>query len=90
MTRRCSHCRRDYDLRRRYGISVDEYTAILERQGHRCALCSGVCASGRRLAVDHCHDSGRVRGLLCFRCNAAIGKVAETADQLQRLIEYLR
>ncbi|MFE0470450.1 endonuclease domain-containing protein [Streptomyces sp. NPDC058947] len=56
-----------------YGLTEEEYDLMLAAQDGGCAMCGGACPSGRQLAVDHCHVSGRVRGLLCVRCNQALG-----------------
>ena len=61
-------------LRREYGITVDVYDAMLHAQDGRCFLC-GIRPQGKRLAVDHCHKTGRVRGLLCSSCNQELGAV---------------
>jgi len=63
------------------GVSEPQYSALLERQGSRCAICGKHCATGRRLAVDHDHHTGRVRGLLCFRCNTSLARYEEYAGQ---------
>lgn len=63
------HKVREYELRSRYGISSEEYDRLLQEQGGACAICAGSCPTGRRLAVDHDHETGRVRGLLCATCN---------------------
>lgn len=82
---------------RRFGITVEDYDAMFEAQGGVCAGCKKPETSldhhsgrSRRLAVDHCHESGRVRGLLCQRCNIAIGQVRDSADLLEQLAAYLR
>jgi hypothetical protein len=78
---------------RRYGITPEQYDALLEAQDGRCAIC-GETPSGRqaagRLHVDHCHETGRIRGLLCVRCNPGIGHFREREDLLLRAVEYLR
>jgi hypothetical protein len=75
-------------MRRDYGISASEYLALFERQKGACALCEEV-VSHRRLCVDHDHQTGRVRGLLCIQCNSALGTFGDTADGLKKAIEYL-
>jgi hypothetical protein len=67
-----SEYHRTYNLRRLYGMTVAEYEARLEAQGGVCALCHEPPRS-RRLAVDHCHDTGKVRGLLHIECNRSLG-----------------
>lgn len=83
--------RRDYHLRKTYGISFHDYNALLEKQGGKCAICSRSFGNGRcgYLFVDHNHETGKVRGLLCGRCNSAIGMLAESNEQLHRAIAYL-
>lgn len=81
--------RKDYDLRRVYGISLEDYGAMLEAQGGVCRICRKECASGMRLAVDHCHQTGRVRGLLCGKCNTGIGQFSHDLALLKSAIAYL-
>lgn len=64
--------RRDRTLRRRYGITAAEYDRLLTEQGGRCVLCQRE-PDESRLHVDHDHETGRVRGLLCFHCNTTLG-----------------
>ena len=82
--------RRDYRLRRSYGIGTAEYNQLLEAQGGVCAICSEECATGRALAVDHDHDSGAVRGLLCARCNRGLGMFGDNLDRLNQAVAYLK
>lgn len=77
--------RREYNLRARYGISLDEYLQIEVRQGARCAICD---TSASRLVVDHAPD-GSIRGLLCSPCNTAIGSLRHDLGRLNRASEYL-
>lgn len=72
---RDSDARRDRTLQRRYGITAEEYDALLSAQGGRCAMCKRPHRGRGRLAVDHDHATGRVRGLLCFHCNTMLGHV---------------
>lgn len=58
-------------------------------QGGVCAICGGTNPSGHRLAVDHDHETRRVRGLLCHACNAGIGKLRDSPDLLRKAIDYL-
>lgn len=81
--------RRERELPKTYGITVAEYESLLLSQAGVCALCERPCASNRRLAVDHDHDTGRVRGLLCISCNQALGKLGDSAEAIARVIHYL-
>lgn len=76
-------------LRRNYGITVDEYDAILAQQNGVCAICGNRCKSGRALAVDHDHITGKLRGLLCMNCNRAIGWLNGDPDLIVRAAEYV-
>lgn len=82
---------RRYLLRKRFGISVEEYDAMLEAQGGRCAICESDETRSKwvTFAVDHCHDTGRVRGLLCGQCNYALGKLGDTPQNLLRAYRYV-
>lgn len=62
-------------LKRSYGITLDEYNKMLKDQGGVCKICKLPCKSGKNLAVDHCHDTGTVRGLLCAKCNTNLGRI---------------
>jgi hypothetical protein len=75
---------------RKYGLTEAHYTTMLERQGGGCAICGTKdCPSGVRLAVDHDHSTGKVRGILCSPCNTAIGKLRDDTSLMQRAIQYL-
>jgi hypothetical protein len=67
---------------------LDEYDALLRQQEGRCAVCLREPGS-RRLAVDHDHDTGSVRGLLCFKCNRAVGCFNDDPSNCLRAAEYL-
>jgi hypothetical protein len=79
---------KDVELKRIYGIGLDDYEALLARQGGRCAIC-GVTAPARGLFVDHCHDTGMVRGLLCGPCNSALGFMGDDSARLRLGADYL-
>lgn len=78
-----------------YGITQEEFEALLEAQDGVCAICGQPETARhqnggiRSLAVDHDHATGRVRGLLCTNCNHALGKFKDDADRLRRAIAYL-
>lgn len=72
---------------REYGLTAEGYKNLLDAQAGLCAICRE--GSEQRLHVDHCHATGRVRGLLCFRCNATLGKVEDSVDLLHQMITYL-
>lgn len=88
--KRRSIARKDYALRRAYGISLSVFHDMLIAQQHRCAntACHRKHTSKKPLVVDHNHSTGRVRGLLCTQCNCAFGYARESRDVLMGLIEY--
>jgi hypothetical protein len=84
---------RRYRLDRKYGITVEAYDAMLEQQKGVCAICgNGQTAVSRdgikRLHIDHCHAEGRVRGLLCLKCNTALHFI-ENEEWMKRARKYL-
>lgn len=76
-------------LLRTYGITAAQYDDLLNKQRGRCAVC-GTLPKTTRLAVDHCHSTGLVRGLLCHRCNQAIAKFDDSVGKLDAAARYLR
>ena len=74
---------------RKYGLTVATYEALATSQNGSCAICKSGCVTGKRLAVDHCHESGRVRGLLCFACNTSLGKLKDSPAVLATALRYL-
>lgn len=79
-----------YRLKRKYGISLAEYLAMLEKQNRSCAICGAKQQKNVRLALDHCHATGKNRALLCSRCNLTLGAVNDNPKLLERLAAYLR
>lgn len=75
-------------LKRRYGISIEQYDEMNKRQGGCCAVCKNP-PSSRSLHVDHDHETGKVRELLCSNCNAVLGQSKESIKNLKELIKYL-
>lgn len=75
-----------YAIKHRYGLSKGDYETMLTQQEGLCAICRGEM---KHIYVDHCHDTGRVRGLLCPRCNSAIGYLAQSDEWFQRAQEYM-
>ena len=83
-----SHTSRQRTLLRYYGITEDEYEQLLVAQGGGCAIC-GKRPEVRRLAVDHSHNSGTTRGLLCYWCNRLLGTIREDINFLVMAVDYL-
>lgn len=85
---------RAHHLRTKFGITEADYDAMLEAQGGACAICDGPPrGSGKRggfFHIDHCHNSGAIRGLLCGPCNSAIGLLGDDEERILRALDYLR
>jgi Recombination endonuclease VII len=77
------------NLRSRYGISSEEYNKIFKQQGGVCIIC-GLPPRKRSLHVDHNHETGEIRGLLCHLCNVGLGHFRDNPDLLERAANYLR
>ena len=87
---------KEYDLelhmKRAYGLGFKEYEEMLFSQNGVCAICSGEPPKNQhktRLNIDHCHSTGKIRGLLCDACNRAIGLLKDSPDLLNKAISYL-
>jgi hypothetical protein len=70
----------------KYGLTQDEYDALKEKQEGKCAICGCV---PKKLCVDHDHQSGKVRGLLCNKCNVALGQLNDDAILLRCAAQYI-
>lgn len=75
---------------RRYGLTLEAYEHLAVQQDGRCAICRRVPPNGKRLHVDHCHETNRVRGLLCIHCNRAIGSLGDNLAGVMRAVRYLQ
>lgn len=80
---------REYRLQRKYGIGVDEFDALLAAQDGRCAICGTDAPNGQGWQVDHDHESGAVRGILCFGCNVSIGHLNDNPALLRAAAAYI-
>ena len=83
---------RNNNLMRQYGIDINGYNQILESQNYTCAICGSneTGAVGKNhFSVDHCHKTGKIRGLLCKGCNIMLGEAQDDPRILSRAIEYL-
>lgn len=73
-------------LRRKYGLSLEDFDNLLARQNNSCAICSSKEATW---CVDHCHTTGEVRGILCSSCNKGLGMFKDDQTNLENAINYL-
>ncbi|KKL66251.1 hypothetical protein LCGC14_2146860 [marine sediment metagenome] len=85
---------RKYHLKHQCGITLEEYEAMAEQQFHRCAICGDYETRSNRggilnLNVDHDHKTGKIRGLLCNRCNRVLGMVKDDQTVLTEMKNYL-
>ena len=89
--KRNSNSVRSQYLKRNYGLTFEEFDSMLSKQDNCCAICKGKEPYGRhkRFTVDHNHKTGEVRGLLCNRCNTALGLVEDNIHTLKSMIQYL-
>lgn len=85
---KCRMCAKSATLFFLYGVSLQEYATMSALQNHKCAICD-TKEKTKHLAVDHCHATGRVRGLLCTNCNQGLGHMKDSIILLQKLINYL-
>ena len=88
----CKPCWQEKQLIQKLGVDFSFYHKTLKQQGHRCACCRTKLESSRytKFAVDHCHKTGKVRGLLCNNCNTALGLMKDDPVRLQSAIHYLQ
>jgi hypothetical protein len=81
--------KRDYGLRRLYGIGQEQWEVILASQGGGCAICGTTEWGKKGPQTDHCHTTGRVRGVLCQPCNTTLGQSREDPARLRAAAAYL-
>ena len=87
---------RQRNLKQRFGVGLEWYEEQFKKQGYSCAIC-GVNknkTTGTRkfwnFSVDHCHGSGKIRGILCNNCNRGLGLLKDSPDLLQKALDYLK
>ena len=104
LSSRCKPCHQEYKrenpntsrnskaekLQLRYGLTYEQWEAMREKEDYRCMICAITEEElGRKLDVDHCHDSGKVRGILCNPCNTMLGHGRDNVAVLEAAIKYL-
>jgi len=88
--------RREYNLKRSFNMTLAEFDFLLKKQNNKCAICGKLESANsnigkiRPLSVDHDHKTGKVRGLLCNKCNQAIGLFSDDINMLFNAIKYLQ
>lgn len=73
----------------RYRLHMSTFEKMVEAQDGVCAICQNPCKTNARLSVDHCHDTGRIRGLLCNQCNQGLGQFQDNPERLRKAAKYL-
>lgn len=78
------------ELLKKFGITLEQYLELAEKQNHQCAICLVPQEDlTKLLAVDHCHNTQKIRGLLCFKCNVGLGYFRDSPENIQRALEYI-
>lgn len=91
-TKRRDGYRREYELMKSYSMTIDDYNKMLNLQDGRCKICGSDSQDMKRkkfLCVDHNHETGKVRGLLCDKCNRGIGLLNDDIETLKNAVKYL-
>ena len=89
--KRTKESRRKESIKALYGLTYDEFEAMLESQQHMCYICKKALElKTAGYAVDHCHKSGKVRKILCMGCNTLLGHSQDNIDILFKMINYLK
>jgi len=87
---RTSIIRKDWLLRNTFGITFEDWMKMHNNQKGRCLICNRTEQEiGRRFCVDHCHQTGKIRGLLCDNCNTGLGFFKDNIKLLKKAIKYL-
>lgn len=85
----CKACQRYQFVKTTYGLDRESYDILLDKSQGVCDICKTPCKTNKNLTIDHCHTTGKVRGLLCNVCNRALGLFKDRVDLLKSAIDYL-
>lgn len=80
----------DQKLRYHFGITLEDYNYMLKNQKGKCNICNQECKTYSRLAVEHCHKTGVIRGLVCSKCNAGLGFYNDNIELHEKAIKHLK
>lgn len=86
----CKLCRSHEQRAVKYGMTRADYAVLVEASGGRCAICHRPFSGPKEPAIDHDHETGKIRGLLCKACNCALGYMEDTPERLEAAANYLR
>ena len=87
--RECDNSHKRERLVKDYGITLAQYDIMVDQQEGVCAICGEINVNGKRLVIDHNHDTGEIRGLLCSACNLGLGHFKDSTAALKSAINYL-
>lgn len=92
---KCSECERNRHLMKMFGITRQQYDELLASQDGCCAIChtdnpSGIDPRRKMFCVDHDHETGKIRGLLCINCNRALGLLGDNEEVVARALRYMQ
>lgn len=79
-----------FRLKYKFNMTVKSYFSMLEDQDGVCKICKKLCVKNQRLSVDHCHKTGKIRGLLCHNCNSGLGYFKDSIKSLEEAAKYLK
>lgn len=81
-----------WDIKKKYGISKEQYEQLLQKQNNKCSICGveHIDSHRKRLFIDHNHETGKIRGLLCQPCNTGLGHFKDNPVLLKKAVQYLK
>jgi len=82
--------KKKYHLLKKYNLTISQFNKLSVQQNGVCAICERENIKGKRLYVDHCHKTGKIRGLLCSECNKGLGSFKDSIKLFKKAIKYLR
>ena len=80
---------RRWYITKKYGLTMEQYSELLEKQDNRCAICKVTDPGKSDWRIDHYHTTKKVRGLLCHNCNVSLGLMGDNIPNIQSMLEYL-
>lgn len=91
VTEYCKKCRNLRIVSKRYNLTEQEFLNLFETRNYKCDICGTSKDENKKgLAVDHCHKTGKIRGLLCGNCNNGIGRFKDNIQILENAVKYLK
>ena len=78
-----------YNIKAKYGLTMEQVNSMKTLQNHKCAICEDHFDNEYKTQIDHCHQTGKVRGLLCINCNWLLGKSQDNPELLRKAANYL-